>query len=82
MMSHPSYFQVVLLQKVGKFLGGEYLCKIGYRWRNETQYLLLVCSGTDEAAILNLLTARSNAQRQQIKAAFKTLHGKVKTYTF
>ncbi|KAF4071554.1 hypothetical protein AMELA_G00274800 [Ameiurus melas] len=32
--------------------------------------------GTDEAAILNLLTARSNAQRQQIRAAYKTLHGK------
>uniref|UniRef100_A0A0E9XB26 Annexin n=1 Tax=Anguilla anguilla TaxID=7936 RepID=A0A0E9XB26_ANGAN len=32
--------------------------------------------GTDEAAILQLLTARSNAQRQQIKAAYKTLHGK------
>ncbi|XP_048826349.1 annexin A5-like [Brienomyrus brachyistius] len=32
--------------------------------------------GTDEDAILQLLTARSNSQRQQIKAAFKTLHGK------
>ncbi|XP_036438917.1 annexin A5-like isoform X1 [Colossoma macropomum] len=32
--------------------------------------------GTNEAAILQLLTARSNAQRQQIKAAYKTLHGK------
>ncbi|XP_035274770.1 annexin A5-like [Anguilla anguilla] len=32
--------------------------------------------GTDEAAILQLVTARSNAQRQQIKAAYKTLHGK------
>ncbi|XP_051558340.1 annexin A5-like [Myxocyprinus asiaticus] len=32
--------------------------------------------GTDEDVILKLLTARSNAQRQQIKAAFKTLHGK------
>uniref|UniRef100_A0A8C9SHU8 Annexin n=1 Tax=Scleropages formosus TaxID=113540 RepID=A0A8C9SHU8_SCLFO len=32
--------------------------------------------GTDEAAILQLVTSRSNAQRQQIKAAYKTLYGK------
>ncbi|KAM9449773.1 annexin A5-like isoform 1-T2 [Clarias gariepinus] len=32
--------------------------------------------GTDEKTILQLLTSRSNAQRQQIKAAFKNLHGK------
>ncbi|CAB1442339.1 unnamed protein product [Pleuronectes platessa] len=35
--------------------------------------------GTDEDAILMLLTARSNDQRQQIKAAFKKTCGKVRT---
>ncbi|KAL4641779.1 annexin A5 isoform X2 [Arapaima gigas] len=32
--------------------------------------------GTDEDAILQLVSARSNAQRQQIKVAYKTLYGK------
>lgn len=35
-------------------------------------------SGTDEESILTLLTARSNAQRQEIAAAFKTLFGRVR----
>ncbi|XP_061102215.1 annexin A5-like [Conger conger] len=32
--------------------------------------------GTDEDTILQLLTSRSNGQRQQLKAAYKTLYGK------
>lgn len=61
---------------------------IVFSWRSLRRYLyaccvyiyyglFTVCLGTDEATILKLLTARSNAQRQQIKAAYKTLHGKV-----
>lgn len=32
--------------------------------------------GTDEAAIINLLTKRTNAQRQQILTKFKLMYGK------
>jgi len=42
----------------------------------ETLYKAMKGLGTDEDTILQLLTARSNGQRQQIKAAYKTLHGK------
>lgn len=35
-------------------------------------------AGTDEDAILMLLAARSNDQRQQIKAAYKKAYGKVR----
>lgn len=38
-------------------------------------------AGTDEDAILMLLTARSNDQRQKIKAAYKKAHGKVRRAT-
>lgn len=34
-------------------------------------------SGTDEDTILMLVAARSNDQRQEIKAAYKKAHGKV-----
>lgn len=33
--------------------------------------------GTDEQAIINVVANRSNDQRQKIKAAFKTMYGKV-----
>ena len=34
-------------------------------------------SGTDEKAIIEVLSRRSNDQRQQIKNMFKTMYGKV-----
>jgi len=33
--------------------------------------------GTDEKAIIDVVSNRSNDQRQKIKAAFKTMYGKV-----
>ncbi|KAJ3614102.1 hypothetical protein NHX12_017678 [Muraenolepis orangiensis] len=41
-----------------------------------TLYKAMKGLGTDEDSILQLLTSRSNAQRQKVKAAYKTLHGK------
>ncbi len=38
----------------------------------------LFSAGTDEAAIINLLVARSNAQRQHIRQKFKLMYGKVR----
>lgn len=36
-----------------------------------------VCSGTDEDTIINIVTNRSNAQRQEIRHVFKSLLGRV-----
>lgn len=38
--------------------------------------------GTDEQAIVDVVSSRSNDQRQQIKAAFKTMYGKVCLFPF
>lgn len=36
--------------------------------------------GTDEKAIIGVLAARTNEQRQHIAAQFKTLYGKVRIF--
>ncbi|KAA0722371.1 Annexin A5 [Triplophysa tibetana] len=50
----------------------------GFNANNDAGVLVKAMKGfgTDEDAIVQLLTSRSNEQRQQIKAAYKTLHGK------
>ena len=41
-------------------------------------YCAIVCvAGTDETAIINLLTKRTKAQRQEILVKFKLMYGKV-----
>lgn len=41
--------------------------------------LFFCLQGTDEQAIINVVANRSNDQRQKIKAAFKTMYGKVRS---
>lgn len=41
--------------------------------------LLFCFQGTDEKAIIDVVSNRSNDQRQKIKAAFKTMYGKVRS---
>ena len=36
--------------------------------------------GTDEAAIIDLVSKRSNAQRQQIRSEFKQVYGRVSCF--
>ena len=40
-------------------------------------YTLLLYTGTDEKAIILVLTRRSNEQRQEIRVKFKVKYGKV-----
>lgn len=41
------------------------------------EYVALCLSGSDKDAILDLVTSRSNAQRQEVIAAYKCNFGKV-----
>lgn len=40
-------------------------------------FFFFAFSGSDKEAILDLVTSRSNAQRQEICTAYKSLYGKV-----
>lgn len=42
----------------------------------------LCVSGSDKEAILDLVTSRSNRQRQEVIAAYKNCFGKVQWYLF
>ena len=39
--------------------------------------LIILLTGTDEEALINVLCYRSNPQRQEIRSTFKTMFGKV-----
>lgn len=41
------------------------------------RFILCFSSGSDKEAILDLVTSRSNAQRQEVIAAYKNCFGKV-----
>lgn len=44
--------------------------------------MCMALPGTDEQAIVDIVASRSNDQRQKIKAAFKTMYGKVWVFVF
>lgn len=43
---------------------------------------MVLVSGTDEQAIIGVISQRSNRQRVDIMNMFKTMYGKVKRYYF
>lgn len=44
--------------------------------------MVVVVSGTDEQAIIGVISQRSNKQRVDIMNMFKTMYGKVKSFNF
>lgn len=57
-------------------------CCLGWVFRSLLKMFLFCFSGSDKEAILDLVTSRSNAQRQEIIAAYKSNFGQVNKYIF